>query len=249
MADAPKVPVPTGKENLCPPLLSDEVKHSVYIVIAAYNEESCIEQVAHEVRTNYPHVVVVDDGSEDNTYRAACRTATYVLRHAVNRGQGAALQTGIEFALQRGAEIIVTFDADGQHCVEDIQTLIEPIVRGDMDIVLGSRFLGNTENIPLSRRIMLKLAVLFTLIFNRVKLTDAHNGLRAFSRRAAEKIHISLDRMAHASELIDQIRASGLAFCEVPVRIRYTPYSMSKGQTPRGAIRIVVHYILGRMFR
>lgn len=229
--------------------MSDDSKQLVYIVMAAFNEGTCIEQVVREVRASYPNIVVVDDGSEDDTFQSACKASKYVLRHAVNRGQGAALQTGIEFALQQGAGTIVTFDADGQHRVEDIQKLIEPIHRGDCDIVLGSRFLGDSDNIPLSRRILLKGAVLFTMIFNRVRLTDAHNGLRAFSRRAAERIHIRMDRMAHASELIDQIRASGFTFCEVPVCIRYTEYSMGKGQTPRGAIRIVIHYLLGRLFR
>ena len=179
----------------------------------------------------FPNVVVVDDGSTDGTFDAARRTAKYVLRHVINRGQGAALQTGIEFALRHGARFILTFDADGQHRVEDIPAMLEPIWRGECEITLGSRFLGQTVNIPSTRRTILRLAVLFTKIVNRVKLTDAHNGLRAFSRRAAETIHITMDRMAHASELIDQIRLSGLPFREVPVEIRYTVYSLAKGQS------------------
>jgi glycosyltransferase involved in cell wall biosynthesis len=172
-----------------------------------------------------------------------------VLRHVVNRGQGAALQTGIQFALLRGAGVVVTFDADGQHRVQDVESMVAPILRGECEITLGSRFLGGTEDIPASRRRMLRLAVLFTRIVNRVNVTDAHNGLRAFSRRAAEQINITLDRMAHASELIDQIRASGLGFREVPVQIRYTDYSIDKGQRSGNAIRIVLNYLLGRVLR
>lgn len=229
------------------PTLPANVCESTYVVIAAYNECACIEHVAREVRDVYPNVVVVDDGSGDNTFDAARRGAGHVLRHLINRGQGAALQTGIEYALRRGARFVVTFDADGQHRVEDIAAMVGPIHRGECEITLGSRFLGETDDIPVSRRRTLRLAVLFTRIVNRVQVTDAHNGLRAFSRRAAEKIDITLDRMAHASELIDQIRKSELTFREVPVRIRYTDYSMGKGQSSRNAFRIVVQYILGRV--
>lgn len=227
--------------------LPDAVRAGVFVVIAAYNEDSCLERVVREVRAAYPNVVVVDDGSTDDTFQAASRGATYTLRHAINRGQGAALQTGIEFALRQGADYVVTFDADGQHRVVDIAALVAPIVDGACEITLGSRFLGDAENIPPARRRMLRGAVLFTRVVNRVKLTDAHNGLRAFSRRAAGKIKITLDRMAHASELIDQIKDSGLPFQEVPVKIRYTQYSLDKGQSGRAAVRIVVQYLLGRI--
>ncbi len=224
-------------------------REALFVVIAAYNEATCIEEVARELRAEYPHVVVIDDGSSDDTFESAKRSATYVLRHLINRGQGAALQTGIEFALSRGARFVVTFDADGQHRVEDIPAMMEPILAGECDITLGSRFLGNTVDIPVSRRTMLWLAVRFTRIFSRVKVTDAHNGFRAFSRRAAERIHITLDRMAHASELIDQIRLSGLPFREVPVQIRYTDYSLRKGQSSRSAVRIALHYLLGKVLQ
>ncbi len=232
-----------------PERLPDDVRHGTFIIIAAYNEGACIEQVVREVRAEYQNVVVVDDGSADDTFEAAKRYAPYCLRHVINRGQGAALQTGIEFALLHGARFVVTFDADGQHCVEDIQTMVTPIARGEFEITLGSRFLGEMGQIPASRRRTLRMAVLFTRLVNRVNVTDTHNGLRAFSARAARKINITLDRMAHASELIDQVRLSGLPFTEVPVRIRYTDYSVKKGQSSRNAIQIVLHYLLGRILR
>jgi len=232
-----------------PAELPAAVRDEAFVVIPAYNEGGALAKVVQEVRAEYPNVVVVDDGSSDDTFEVARRSATYCLRHLINRGQGAAIQTGIDFSLLRGAKYVVTFDADGQHCVEDIAAMLAPIRRGACDITVGSRFLGEVVNMPTARRVTLRLAVLFTRVVNRVALTDAHNGLRAFSRRAAERIHITLDRMAHASEIIDMIRRSGLPFQEVPVKIRYTEYSMSKGQSSRGAVRIAVHYLLGRLMR
>ncbi len=229
--------------------LPDEVRRRVFVVIPAYNESASLGRVLGDVRSAYPNVVVVDDGSADGTFQIARDGGAIALRHLLNRGQGAAIQTGIEFALRRGAEYIVTFDADGQHRALDIAVLVGPIHQGGCDITLGSRFLGEAENLPPSRRLTLRLAVWFTRWISRVRVTDAHNGLRAFSRRAAERIDLTLDRMAHASELVDQIRRSGLAFREVPVRIRYTEYSLAKGQSSRSAMRIVFHYFLGRMAR
>lgn len=223
-------------------------QRTTYIVVPAYNEHSSIGEVVKELRALYEHVVVVDDGSTDQTAETAKTAGAAVLRHTVNRGQGAALQTGISFALHCGAYCIVTFDADGQHRVEDIARLVAPIFQGECDIVLGSRFLESSgKDIPVARRITLRLAVLFTRVVNRLSITDTHNGLRAFSRRAAERIDLHLDRMAHATELLDQIRESKLPFREVAVQVRYTEYSLAKGQSARGAFRILLHYILGRV--
>ena len=222
---------------------------SVFVVVPAYNESEVVGQVVESLRRDYPNVVVVDDGSTDETREAAKAAGATVLRHVINRGQGAAIQTGIEFSLLSGASHVVTFDADGQHDVADIARLLEPILRGDCEIAMGSRFLGEAIDLPASRRMTLKLGVLFTRFTSGVSLSDVHNGLRAFSRRAAERIHIRLDGMAHASELIDLIHRSGLPYREVPVTIRYTEYSRAKGQSTRGALRIAWHYLLGRVVR
>jgi glycosyltransferase involved in cell wall biosynthesis len=229
--------------------LSPVVREATFVVIPAFNEEAAIEKVARDVAALYPNVVVVDDGSLDETCAAARRAAKYVLRHALNRGQGAAIQTGIEFALRSGAKYVVTFDADGQHCVEDIAALVGPVARGECDVSLGSRFLGQAVDLPPGRHLTLRLAVLFTRLTSRVKLTDTHNGLRAFSRSAAARIEIRLDGMAHASELIDSIMDLKLRYKEVPVTVRYTAYSTAKGQTSRGAVRVALHYLVGRMIR
>lgn len=238
---------PVADNALTPQEIADQLPPQTFVVIPAYNESGGIEPVLRELVGICRHVVVVDDGSRDDTYAVAKRIAPYVLRHAVNRGQGAALQTAIDFALRQGARYVVTFDADGQHRVEDLPRMLAPLVAGECEITLGSRFLGEAEAIPPLRKLTLRLAVLFTRLVSRVRLTDAHNGYRAFTRRAAARIQIRNDRMAHASELVDIIRDMGLPFREIPVKIRYTEYSINKGQSTRGALKILFHYFVGRV--
>jgi glycosyltransferase involved in cell wall biosynthesis len=239
---------PAGAAAAAPPV-SPAVRSGLFIVIAAYNEARAIANVVSELLAQYPNVVVVDDGSADDTAACAATTGAIVLRHMLNRGQGAALQTGISYALRHGAQYVVTFDADGQHSPADLPAMLAPIVAGEVDICLGSRFLGHSTAMPLTRRLMLKGAVIFTRITSGVRLTDTHNGLRAFSRRAAQQIDIRLDRMAHASELIDQVRNSDLPYREVPVHIRYTDYSLAKGQRSTAALRVALDYLIGRLLR
>jgi glycosyltransferase involved in cell wall biosynthesis len=221
----------------------------VWVVIPAFNESAAIASVVADLRAQARNIVVVDDGSVDGTAAAARDGGAVVLRHSLNRGQGAALQTGIEFALRRGAQAIVTFDSDGQHSPDDIPIMLAPLRSGKAEVVLGSRFLGTAESMPALRRLLLRLAVIFTRATSGLPVTDAHNGLRAFSRRAASTIHIQLDRMAHASELMDQIRHSGLAYTEVPVHVRYTHYSRRKGQRGVHALRIAFEYLIGKWVR
>jgi glycosyltransferase involved in cell wall biosynthesis len=221
----------------------------VWVVVPAYNEATVIANVIADIRRFTPNIAVIDDGSRDATAAAAKSAGAAVLRHIINRGQGAALQTGIDYALLRGADVIVTFDSDGQHSADDIPALIAPIASSNADIVLGSRFLGTIDSIPPLRRIVLRMGIVFTRLTSGLRITDAHNGLRAFSREAASAIRIRLDRMAHASELMDQIRASGRRYIEVPVHVRYTPYSRDKGQRGWSALRIAFDYLVGKWVR
>jgi len=221
----------------------------VWMVIAAYNEGPRLGHTLTAVCQCCPNVVVVDDGSRDDTAEIAARHPVWVLRHPINRGQGAALQTGIDFALRKGAQILVTFDADGQHSLDDLERVVEPIRAGRADVVLGSRFLGQTVGLRPSRWLVLKLGVVFTRLVSRIRVTDTHNGYRALSRHAAQTIRIQQDRMAHASEILDQIQDHGLRYCEVPVTIRYTEETMTKGQSSWNALKIVGQFLLGRMIR
>ena len=221
----------------------------VYIVVPAFNEESAVHDVVRNLKSEYEHVVVVDDGSRDKTSAEATRAGAVVLRHVLNRGQGAALQTGIDYALLHDAEVIVTFDADGQHRVEDVDDLVAALEKNNADIAIGSRFLNLRSNVPAFRRVLLRIATRFMRLTSGVALSDAHNGLRAIRRNAAEKIHLTIDGMAHASEIVDQIYRHKLRVTEVPVVIHYSEYSLRKGQSSLAAFRIAFDYLMKRLFR
>ena len=221
----------------------------VWVVIAAYNEARVIERVIADVRHCGFSAVLVDDGSSDATAEVAERAGAVVVRHPVNLGQGAALQTGIEFALRKGADVIVTFDADGQHRATDIAGLVDALARHGVDYALGSRFLGGATDLPPVRRRLLKAATWFTRITSGLSLTDTHNGLRAMTRRGASAIRLRQNRMAHASEFLYQIAASELKYVEVPVTIEYSAYSLAKGQKLGDALSILVDLLARRLHR
>lgn len=225
-------------------------KKKIWFVIPAYNEEKSIGRVVKELKSKgYNNTVVVDDCSKDNTYKEAKKQRVAVLKHFINRGQGAALRTGTEYALKKGAEFIVHFDSDGQHRVEDLPAMLKPVVKGEVDVSLGSRFLRKTK-MPFSRRFLLKGSVLVQWMFYGVKLSDAHNGFRVLSRKAAQKIRINSDRMEHASEIVEEIVKKKIKYREVPVTIRYTGYSMKKGEGSFfGALKILFKMVMRRLTR
>jgi glycosyltransferase involved in cell wall biosynthesis len=221
----------------------------VWVVVPAYNEAPRIASTLRTLASFAGRIVVVDDGSRDDTADRALEESVWVVQHALNCGQGAALQTGIDFALQHGADIIVTFDGDGQHQASDLHRLVQPILDGEADVVLGSRFLGTTHDMPWTRFVVLKLGVVFTRVISRIAVTDTHNGLRALSRHAARKLRIRENRMAHASEILHEIRVQQLRYCERPVTIRYTHATLAKGQSSLQAFRIAARFLLGRLVR
>ncbi len=222
----------------------------VFIVIPAFNEAKSIAKVIKELRAGgYNSIVVVDDGSRDLTYSVAKKAGAAVLRHIVNRGQGAALRTGIDYALLKGANIIVTFDADGQHNVGDLKAMIAPVASGEVDITLGSRFLGKKSNVSFFKALTLKAGALIFRIMYGIALTDSHNGLRAMSAAAAKAINLSSDKMEHASEIPEKIAKKKLSYREIPVAIKYTDYSTADGQTSLAAFRIFFRMIARKLMR
>jgi glycosyltransferase involved in cell wall biosynthesis len=218
-----------------------------WVVIAAYNEARAIGTVVAGLSCGPYRVVVVDDGSRDATAEAAERAGAEVLKHPLNLGQGAALQTGIEYALLRGAERIVTFDADGQHRPQDVAALLAALATHRADFALGSCFLGAAVAMPPLRRLVLRAATWFTRLTTGLNVTDAHNGLRAMTRRGACAIHLRQNRMAHASEILHQIAGSGLPYVEAPVIIEYSRYSLAKGQRASEFVVILLDLFARRL--
>jgi glycosyltransferase involved in cell wall biosynthesis len=225
-------------------------RQSVFVVIPAYNENAVLRTTVSGLLPLGYSVVVVDDGSHIPARVPLEGLDVYCVRHDVNLGQGAALQTGAEFALSRGARIIVHFDADGQHSPGSIPQLLDPIVNGSVDVVLGSRFLDARDRkvVPVKKRMLLKAGVAVSWMFTGVWLSDTHNGLRAFSRAAAQQITLKENGFAHATEILDIMRRSKLPYTEVPVSIRYTEYSLKKGQALLNSFNIVVDLMLRRLF-
>lgn len=196
--------------------------------------------VVEDARKTFENIVCVDDGSSDASVTEAAAGGAIVVRHPTNLGQGAALRTGLDYALQDPrADYFVTFDADGQHQVADVEGMLERLDAGDLDIVVGSRFLDGRTKPGVLKRVVLKFAVLFERLTTGVRLTDAHNGLRAMNRTAAAGIVIEQNRMAHASEFVAEIGRKHLRYAEYPVHVVYTDYSRSKGQSIWNSVNIL----------
>jgi len=219
----------------------------IIAIVPAYNEEKIILSVLKELKKEVNEIVVIDDGSKDMTAELAEKEGVFVLKHLINLGQGASLKTGLEFALQKGADIIITFDADGQHKASEIKKIVKPIIEGECEVVLGSRFLENKSDIPQLRKFILKIATIFSKLSLGLEITDTHNGFRAFSRKAASLIDIKQAGMAHASEILQEIKKNNLSFKEVPVTIEYTSYSKGKGQSSLNALKILWDLLIQKL--
>ncbi|WP_248258460.1 glycosyltransferase family 2 protein [Georgenia sp. EYE_87] len=215
-----------------------------WLVVPLYNEAAVIGDVVTRARERFPNVVCVDDGSADASAAAAERAGAVVVRHPFNLGQGAALQTGMRYVLeQTDAEYIVTFDADGQHQVEDAEAMVQLARRDDLAIVFGSRFLDARTRPGLAKRLVLRTAVWVTNQSTGLRLTDAHNGLRVIRRDAASKLDLRQNRMAHATEIVLNLGRTGLPWAEYPVHVLYTDYSKGKGQSLLNSVNILVDLV------
>lgn len=219
-----------------------------WLVVPVHNEDSVVADVITAARRVFPHVVCVDDGSTDGSAARIRTTGAHLVRHPVNLGQGAALQTGVEYArAQPGARYFITFDADGQHSVGDAVAMVMRLQAGEADIVLGSRFLGrDASEVPWLRRRVLRAVAALSPQSRRLQLTDAHNGLRAFNRQVADGLELTCGGMAHASEFVALIATHRWRVVEHPVHIAYTAYSRGKGQSLMNGVNIVIETALRR---
>lgn len=228
----------------------NETFDNVALIIPAYNEGAAIAGTIEGIPIDFRNIIIIDDGSRDDTRERVAATRATLVKHPINLGQGAALQTGIDYALlDPGIEYFVTYDADGQHRIEDVRSMLEHIKQTGVDIVLGSRFLGEAINMPTMKRIVLKAAVWFSNITSGVKLTDTHNGLRVFNRATAQALKLELPDFSHASEIIERIGEKGMRYAEVPVTIIYTDYSRSKGQSMINAVNIGFDALLRKVIK
>ena len=220
---------------------------NVAFIIPVYNEAKVIGGVLASILKQFKYVVCVNDGSKDDSSSEIAKTSAYLIEHPINMGQGAALQTGIEFARQLPVEYFVTFDADGQHRIQDVKMMLKEIEKGKHDIILGSRFLGKTIGMKTSKRVILKMAIQFSNVISGLKLTDTHNGLRLFNRAVAEGMQITLPDMAHASEILEIMSEKKYRYKELPVTIEYTDYSRAKGQSLINAVNIGFDMLLRKI--
>lgn len=226
------------------------MRTDVWLVVPLYDEEAVIGDVVRQARESFPNVVCVDDGSSDGSAAAASAAGARVVHHPVNLGQGASLQTGMEYALgDPDMRYVVTYDADGQHQISDVLVMLELADAGGHQVIFGSRFLDDRTNASALKRLVLRLAAAYTNATTGTRLTDAHNGLRVLRRDVVERLEITQNRMAHASEivaLIGEMRIDGqrVQYAESPVHILYTDYSKAKGQSLWNSVNILVELIL-----
>lgn len=219
-----------------------------WVIVPAFNEEAVIGEVLSGLRARFKNVVAVDDGNLDGTAAVIREAGARLVRHSKNLGPGAAVQTGVEFALlDPAARYFVLFDGDGQHRVQDAVSMIERIRGGDLEVLLGSRFLGHADGIGTLRRALLACARLFELTTTGVRLTDAHNGLRVFSRSFATQLRFRHADFAHCSEFVELVARSGLRYAEHPVTVSYTDYSKRKGQRHINSVNIAVDILLRQL--
>ncbi|HMC83967.1 MAG TPA: glycosyltransferase family 2 protein [Chitinophagaceae bacterium] len=218
-----------------------------YIIIPAFNESSRIAAVLESLLSLNYSMIVIDDGSADDTAKIAATFPVILIRHELNLGQGAALETGMEAARQLEADYVVHFDSDGQHVASDIEHLLAPLQKDEADIVFGSRFLEKKPSgLTFSRKIILKVGRWINYLITGILLSDAHNGLRALNNKALHAVHFRQPGMAHASEILYEVRRKSLRYLELPVHILYTDYSKQKGQGILNSVNILFHLLFKR---
>jgi glycosyltransferase involved in cell wall biosynthesis len=218
-----------------------------FVIVPFFNEAEALRGVIKGLKTEFSHVVCIDDGSTDGSAEKLDNLEVVLLQFPFNLGKGAALQAAFEYSLaQPEAKYFLTYDADGQHQLKDALALVERIKKGDVDVVLGSRFLeqSDTAKVPLLKRALLRTAAAASNSTTSIRLTDAHNGLRIFNRPAAEKLELTQSGFSYASEIIDRISRYRMRYTEIPVTILYTEYSRRKGQPMLNSVNIIFDMLI-----
>lgn len=220
------------------------------IIIPAYNEEAVIRGVLKSVKRQLRQsefeyeIIVVNDGSTDNTVAQAKKEKVKIISHPINRGLGGALGTGLAYAKKIKAKLVVTFDSDGQHDPKDIVKIIQPIISGEADVVIGSRTIAGIKQIPLDRRVLIGASNILTTLLFSTKTTDSQSGFRAFSKKAVQKISIITQGMEVSSEFFSEVKQNNLKMAEIPIKVIYNQYSRDKGQSNTNAFSVIAKLFL-----
>lgn len=224
----------------------------VFVIVPFYNEDlEVLKTSVSGLLNHFENIVLINDGGPEQMITKLDQFPVYYLRHAINLGQGAALQTGMEFALENGATIIVHFDADGQHDPQDAVLMVEQLKNENLDVVLGSRFLKKEHSamVPLIRRILIKTGIFINFIFTGLWMTDAHHGLRVVHKRMAENICFRENKQLHATEILSIIKNNKFSYKEHPAKVSYTTYSIKKGQNNLQFVNILKDLIISRFIK
>jgi glycosyltransferase involved in cell wall biosynthesis len=224
--------------------------NKIFVIVPCYNESCIISTTITALLAQGYKVIVVDDGSSNNCREHFNKLPVYYLHHVINLGQGAAIQTGIDYALQKGADYLVTFDADAQHDVKDIEKMLHKLQEEKLEFIFGSRFLkGAATNVDRTRRLLLHISRFTNFFISGVLLSDSNNGLRLFTAAAAKQIRIKENRRTHSSDFIYQIVKKKIKFGEAPVSVEYSAYSRQKGIKNVDGINIFINMLIYKFFR
>jgi glycosyltransferase involved in cell wall biosynthesis len=222
--------------------------NNTFVIVPVFNEEKIIGLILELLKKQFTNIVCIDDGSSDRSFDIIKSKNVYILKHLINLGQGAALQTGINFAILKGAKFFLTFDSDGQHSLKDAMQMIKILKKNKIDIIFGSRFLNfkYQKKIPTFRRLILKLGVILSNFLSDIKLSDTHNGLRVFNLRFAKKLQIKFDGMSHPHSFFTNTYKYKFKYFEYPTNVIYSKYSLSKGQKNINSINILFDVIFSK---
>ena len=220
--------------------ISQKYLANTFIVVPAKDESTRISGVLKEISENgFKNIIVVNDGSQDHTEAVARQYGAVVVSHHFNMGAGAATQTGVVYALRRGAEIIVTIDADHQHSPSDIKKLVAALIQDDLDIVIGSRFFGNNKEIPFHRFCYNKIANWVAYFFTGMWVNDSQSGMKAFRARFARQADITQNGFEFCIEMLQNMRRLKVQWAEVPISVKYTEDTLKKGQSFLSGMRMM----------
>lgn len=231
---------------------STEINRSlVYIVIPSYNEGDRVARVVKEVAAaGYTNIIIVDDGSDDESVSAEALSDVVILRHPINRGAGAATETGLQYCREvAGFDAVVTIDADTQHDPGDIDKLLTAHNQEKADITVGNRFMDGNNEIPGAVRFFNRIANVTTTALAGIMVTDSQSGFKVLSKKAVELIHLEHDNYEYCSELFVKAHQHKLKIINVPVRVYYPEEIRGKGQNIFWGIRTFFNLVYSALFK